>query len=397
MAGRRAILLIFITAVIGLSCSDSVTVGDYDEPLKLNGVRYVSPDSADNPNQIGPGDVVVLEGENMNSVSKVFFNDYEAVFNPVLATDTTLIVTVPADMPFGAMDPEAEYMNTIKVSNNNSESILEFPVLPPRPQISSVSNEFAEPGETIRISGQYLYLVKKVEFPGQVTAANFEFAPDGSWLTVKVPGGVNKAGHITITTSSGSSPATYANMFNDKTGIFINFDDKNPFVPWGTTPVVTNSYANIQPLDGNYIHWQLADVPVPLWWSQELATPLEGIDWSSVKIPDSESLANLALKMEINIPAGLNSGKIQFQVNWEYNYEWSPWLQGSGDSKERITIQTDGWQTFTIPLGVFLELGASTLSDIKKNWYITYINPDTGVPVELVDLAFDNFRIVKMN
>lgn len=400
-----AVVLAVLAFTLLQACQDNtITSGNYNEPLSLTGVRFASPDSTGKIERIGPGDAVALRGKNMTSVVHVFFNGYEAAFNPNFATDSILVVTIPSDMPLGDMDPNGEEMNTIKVTNNNSEAMMEFTVGPPPPKINSVSNEFAEPGQRITITGQFLYLITDVIFPGGVVAEDYEFAGDGSWLKVTVPTGVTEAGHITVTNTSGSSKPTYSNTFNDKSNIFINFDDKNPFAPWGPTPVVTNSYQNIQSIDGNYMHWDLSDIPGTLWWCQELATPLEGIDWSAVDIPANTDLAELAFKMEVNIPEGLNSGHIQFQVNWTYNYEWHPWMELSTDSEGKITVEkrdtykTDGWQTVIIPMSVFKDLGASTLADIEVNWYITFINHgSTGVPIEHLDIGYDNFRIVEMN
>lgn len=361
---------------------------------EIEGVRHINPDSAATMQleQVGPGETFVITGRNLKSVSKVYFNGLEASFNPVLVTNTNMIITVPGDMPFGVLDPESEEMNTIKFESSHGDLVFEFPILPPMPQIQHINKEFAGGGETLTIQGRYLYLVTEVTFPGGLTSNEFEFSDDGSYMTVIVPDGITEEGFVNVTTSSGSTYDSYRNMFNNTTGVFVNFDDKNPFTPWGATPVVTNDIDGIEPLDGNYLHWHLTDIPAGLWWSQELATPMEAeTDWPDID-PNTD-LSDLVLRFEMNIPDGLNSGWIKFNFNWAYEYDWNPFVT---NDDERITIQTDGWETFTIPLEVLYDLGATYYSDIATHLHLFYVNPDTGVPVDELSVAYDNFRIVQI-
>lgn len=394
---RHLFFLIAISGIFALYSGCELANDSNDGAIpEIVGVRHIHPDSAATMqlDKVGPGETFVITGRYLKNANKVFFNGLEASFNPVLVTNSHMIIMVPADMPFGVLDPASDEMNTIKIESPRGDVIFDFPILPPQPVIQHVNKEFASGGEKIMIFGSYLYLVTEVTFPGGVTAQNFESSDDGSSLTVIAPDGISEEGFVNITTSSGTTYNSYRNMFNNRSGVFVNFDDKNPFTPWGDTPVVSDVISGIEPMDGNYLHWNLTDIPAGLWWSQELATPMESeTDWPDIA-PQTE-LSDLILRFEMNIPKGLNSGWIKFNFNWEYEYDWNPFV--NDDDDERITIQTDGWETFSIPLEVLYDLGATYYSDIATQMHMFYVNPDTGVPVEELSVAYDNFRIVEKN
>lgn len=396
---KPKILSVFSTAVLCLlmllqvACTDNSvsTQIDISGTPHINGVRYVSPDSSRNISEIGPGAVVALMGKNMDATTQVYFNGIEASFNPVMVTDSTLIVTVPSDLPFGSLDPNSEVMNTIRVANDNGESVLDFKVVPPTPQISSISNEFARDGRQLTITGQYLYLIESITFPGGAEATDFQATNDGTSLTVTVPSGSGTDGYITITTPGGTSAQQPSAQFRATSNVFYNFDDKNGFTPWGPEPVVTDSYAPIPALSGSYLHWHEESIPVGTWWVQNLATPSDGaqLAWPD-EISGSESLSNLVLEFELYVAKGINSGRIQFQLAGKDHY-WTPWLEGD----TRSTFTTDGWTTIRIPLSEYTDTGLSTYADIKGKALNLFYTNGTGVTVPLVDFGWDNFRVVR--
>lgn len=400
---HNLIFLFFAAGMIALiSSCDTASVSDRSP--EIEGVRHVHPDSAATSqlDKVGPGQMFVITGRNLDRTKSVYFNGIRASFNPTLVTNTHMVIRVPGDLPFGRLDPDDPVMNTIKLEFSGGEMVYEFPILPPEPVIQRVHKEFATAGETVRITGSFLYLVESVTFPGGIEATDFNFAENGSWLEVTVPDGVTEAGHINITTTSGTTVENYRNMFNDRTGIFIDFDENNPWAPWGTpgvdTPYVGDDVPGIPPLDGNYLHWLYTDPLTPgMWWFQNLATQFatwEGLEMPD--FPDSTPTSELVFRMDIYTPHDkFNSGYIQLSFDWWIEKDWNPFIVNG----ERKPLDTDGWETVTIELANFDRGAQATYGPMKnaEEFLLRYVNPDApaGVAFEEVNIAFDNLRIVQ--
>lgn len=399
----KLIYLIVIAGMIGLIASCD-TASDTGKIPEIDEVRYVNPDSAaaKQMEMVGPGEMFVITGKNLDKTLRVFFNGIRANFNPTLVTSSHMVIRVPGDLPFGRLDPDDPVMNTIRLEAEAGETIFNFPILPPAPEILNVNKEFASAGETVRLTGRFLYLVEGVTFPGGIEAADFSFAENGTWLTVTVPEGVTEAGHINVTTSSGTTENSYRNMFNDRRGIFINYDDKNPYTPWGTpgvnAPYVGTDVPGIPPLDGNYLHWHYDDPLTPgMWWFQDLATP--HASWAGMELPDypaNTPSSELVFRMEVFTPHDkFQSGYIQLSFDWWIEKDWNPFIVDG----ERVPLATDGWETVTIPLNEFTRGNPPEYGPYKNSgeFLLRFVNPGEpdGAEFEEVNIAFDNLRIVR--
>lgn len=399
----KLIYLLVIAGMIGLIASCDVT-SDLGGIPEIEGVRHIHPDSAaaTQKEKVGPGETFVIVGRKLTSTKQVFFNGIEASFNPTLVTDKHMVIRVPGDLPFGRLNPDDPTMNTIRLTADAGETIFNFPVLPPAPEIERVNKEFATAGETVRLTGRFLYLVESVTFPGGIQGTNINFAEDGTWLTVTVPDGVTEAGHINVTTSSGVSEENYRNMFNDRRGIFINLDDKNPWNPWGTpgndTPYVGDDVPGIPPIDGNYLYWHYDDPLTPdMWWFQSLAT--EFATWAGMEMPDYPAdtpTSELVFRMEVFTPHDMfKSGYIQLSFDWWIEKDWNPFIVNG----ERVPLVTDGWETVTISMHDFQRGTQAAYGPMKNSgaFLLRYVNPSPpdGAAFEEVNIAFDNLRIVR--
>lgn len=401
--GFHNLLFLIVAAGMIAMIASCDTTSDADRVPEIEGVRHIHPDSAaaKQLDQVGPGQMFVITGRNLDSAHQVFFNGIRASFNPTLVTSTNMVVRVPGDIPFGSLDPDDPQMNTIRLTSPAGETTFSFPILPPEPVIHRVNKEFASAGETVRVTGSFLYLVEAVTFPGGIEATQFNFAENGTWLEVVVPEGVTEAGHINITTSSGTTIDSYRNMFNDRTGIFIDYDELNPYTPWGTpgvnAPYVGTDVPGIPPLDGNYIHWFYDDPLTPgMWWFQDLATP--HATWAGLQFPDypeNTPTSELVFRMEIFTPHDkFQSGFIQLSFDWWIEKDWNPFVIGG----ERVPLATDGWETVTIPLNEFTRGNPGTYGPYKNSgeFLLRFVNPDApyGAAFDEVNIAFDNLRIV---
>ena len=110
-------VLVFTGLAVIYACDVNSDSGGGQPEISL--VRHVHPDSAatSTVEQVGPGETFVIEGNNLKNTDKVYLNGIEASFNPLLVTNSQMIITEPGDMPFGDMDPNNDEMKTIKLES----------------------------------------------------------------------------------------------------------------------------------------------------------------------------------------------------------------------------------------------------------------------------------------
>ncbi len=204
--------------LLGLVLAASCTSIDYPDRFvqtsgtpKVDFIRYADKDVI--ITQANMEEVVCIVGDNLTSVHDLYFNDQKAVLNSSYMTAKTLVVSVPKNMP-------AEQTDKVYLITKDSTVVsYDFKVLPPAPKISSMSLEWAKPGETVTIYGSYLFGPLSVEFPGvdpvEVATAS------GPSVDVKVPEGA-QPGKIKVTTASGTAQSVF--MYKDSRGMLFDFD-----------------------------------------------------------------------------------------------------------------------------------------------------------------------------
>lgn len=402
---QNLIYLVVIAGAVTIYSGCDLTSDTSGAIPEISGVRYIHPDSAATSQieKVGPGETFVIEGNNLKSATKVHFNGIEASFNPTLVTNSHMIIGVPSDMPFGILDPESEEMNTIKMESPYGSTAYDFPILPPAPVINRISYEFASAGETIRLTGQYLYLVLNVTFPGGVEATDYEFAPNGTWLDVVVPNGVVETGDIIITTQAGSNSSGPSATFHDVSGMVCNFDDINPYQWWSAA--YTNDQELFPGAIGNYVYME-ADGVVGgdwAWWEGGRSINLDPVQWVA-PANLQEPVGNFALKFDVFVKEEWSNGTILIRNddNWTYIARYAPW---NTESDANEPYQTDGWRTATIPLTEFKTddgQGSSApslnalLGDQGERVIGFMLVNDSDSEIQNFMTAFNNIRVVRI-
>jgi hypothetical protein len=129
-------------------CNDD----DIDGAPAISNVRLLDPAKADSSlTAAEPGSLIVIQGQNLGSVLKVYFNDFEASFNSALGSNSNIIVTIPANAPTKAVD--AGVPNKIKVLTKGGEATYDFVLTAPVPVISGLYSEFVKANGTVVING----------------------------------------------------------------------------------------------------------------------------------------------------------------------------------------------------------------------------------------------------
>lgn len=154
-------------------------------------------DEALTPVTVGyAANMYVIHGSGFATTKKIYFNDTDTYFNPVLVTDTDIFVTIDRDTPY------ADASDKLRVVTDYGEAEYDFVVAPPAPGLHSFNPINAADGEEITIYGSYF-------LDPVVTVGDAEAQIVSNTLTeirAILPAGSNHK-KVTVTTISGS--ATY--------------------------------------------------------------------------------------------------------------------------------------------------------------------------------------------
>ena len=339
-------------------------------------IRYIRPVNIESADSILTGaymdNSICIVGENLRSITKMFFNDQEAKLIPSLMTDHTMIVTVPGQIP------DVVYNKIFMVNNSNDTTTYDFKVLVPGPNINNMSNEWAKAGEKATIYGNYF--VDDPNTPLTLTINGRKINIDDftiSTITFTVPEGLSE-GPIEITSVYGKKKARF--NYHDTRGML--FDDWDNGWPddyangqfkhgWHGARISNDEYS----LDGYYLLLGDVDFTDGAWDDSNLCFEYwpEATDRLSDRVSFA-NFANMALKFEVNIPSSNPWTNLSMQCIFtgdaqvtnatanntffhDVDYPrglWTPWNQtGSYDTGGK-------WVTVTLPLSTFKYLEDGT-------------------------------------
>jgi Surface glycan-binding protein B xyloglucan binding domain len=156
---KRVLLFIIVLAgLVQFACKKNSSGG---QPV-VKDVRSVTPAEADSFfTSALPGTLIVIQGSGFNGLQAVYFNDTAVAFNPVYATNTNIIVTIPATAQTAATDPSVP--SVIKIVTSHGTVSYPFTLYLPKPVINSISVD--NTGTVLYISGTNLTGIQKITFP----------------------------------------------------------------------------------------------------------------------------------------------------------------------------------------------------------------------------------------
>jgi len=373
-------------------------------PPTIERVRLTDPTTKDSSlSQTTLGSTIAIIGTNLASATSVVFNGYPLTVNPNYATDNVLVITVYDSIPTVATNPNVP--DELKVINPAGEATYKFKILPPRPEVETISNEMAKPGETITLYGKYFYFVDTVTFPGGVKVAN-GITTNGTSLTVRVPQGVDlSAGDITVRSQSGiSAPSKKTKFYNpSRSYTLLNWDDKNS---WGGTLNFgwgldegnkVSTSLGFEPINGRYA---VIDQTMPGNWGWNNDKVINLNNWDGATNGGALFPQNVApnfakttplsqIDVKFEVASLLPVGEIEAAI-WQSDYQATVRLKN-------FVKSTDGkWYTVTINLGDMVKGGnkMATFDDVAKqnDFRLLFQNPTTaGIQAKF---AVDNIRIV---
>jgi len=339
----------------------------------------------------------------MENVKEVWFNDQSALLNTSFITGTSIIVTIPNDIP-------DVVTNEIRlVTKTNQEVTYPFGVDVPAPFLQSMLCEFVDDGETAVIKGNFFIddpsSPLAVFFPGNIMGEVLSVSL--SEISVKVPEGVG-VGPVVVKSIYGSSRSSF--YFRDDRGLILNYDELTNGGSWRSGTIQNDANS----LDENYVmlKGELGDNVggedfagggfVSELWSDANGRP-EGNFFTG-------DPADYLLKFEANViewsgaylnicfgPWGSSVGPYQNQLYWSnVNARglWRPWESAGG------SFETDGWITVTIPLTEIkynTDFGAMEFDPSKAGSLTFWMKgpaAETGGTCKM-EVYLDNVRIVE--
>jgi hypothetical protein len=371
---NKTLLLLLMT--VGLVSTFVSCKKDSDSGTpSINYVRVTRPEASDSLLVgAGQGQLIAIMGNNLKDAVEIWFNDQQARLTPTYITNTTILVSVPSQIP-------ATVNNTLKIVFKNGYVLLyDFQVQISKPTVSSMACEFVVDGDVATIYGNYFYEPVTVTFTGGATGT--VVTRKDQEIQVKVPAGA-QPGPITIKTNFGEVESTF--WFRDPRNHII---DGDPHEGWWGTYLVTNPGAGDPPkISGNYYRFK-KQVKAWTWDQPEVAGgPAADMPNHSKNIPDDaiKNPADYNVKFEINTVKPYDKSRIIFNVGLtaedNNGYIWQPPYVTKGQ-----------WKTVTIP---FADMVAAYANKpvVSPSGYWTRILIFGGDDFD-ADIAFDNLRVV---
>ena len=308
---------ILFLAVLSVSASCNTDGIDYPDRYKVAdgkpsviSVRYADKDSY--LSQAYLGEIVCLLGNNLRSVTEIWFNDQPAVLNTSYITDNTLLVAIPKNYP----DVKTDKIYLINKAAADTVS-FDFKVLAPAPAPLTMSNEWAAVGDLVTISGDYLIddpaSPFEISFVGaDVPHSDMTFTGTSS-VAFHVPAGA-QPGFITLSSISGTSTTKF--QYCDSRGMLFDFDGGTGLGNhgWHDMTITTDETA----ISGNFLQlgngsatlagtgtWDDSNYSFEYWpgnWEDpETFTSPTGLRLTD--LADFSSYSTMAYKFEMLIPS----------------------------------------------------------------------------------------------
>lgn len=326
-------------AVYYIRCLSSEVVGNQDDET----TKYTNGELVESAY---PASTLCLVGDNLRSVTEIYFNDLKANLNTSYITDNTLIVNVPNSVPNEVSD------KMYLITSGKDTVAIDFQVIISAPTIVSMSCEYAPVGSTATIYGSYIIddpnqplTITFKDAAGQdVIAQDVVVADNYSSVSFTVPEGAAE-GPITVKSVYGTTKAPF--QYCDTRGMMFDFDGATGLGNHGWHPrdilsdetSITGNFVRLG--DGNVTLdekalWNDGDFSFEYWcgsWdSPQNITSGDGI--ALYNLVDFTDYANMSLKFEMYIPSA------------------SPWMAGamqiSFEGIDKVTISgnpVDGYTT----------------------------------------------------
>ena len=212
--------LIKIFPFLALVCFFGVALSSCDDDCGCDPViRHILPADAAAKDSLIVGansqENIIIVGENLASVTGVFFDNVPALLNPAFRTDNYIILQIPE---------VAASTHFITLITAQGRRVTEnFMINIPPPEIKMFYSEFVEYGDILRVSGRFFFNPRVFFYDENDNLVEALVDTKGSTeLFITVPGEATHSKPIIVETSSGATESRI--LFRDRRNIFIDFD-----------------------------------------------------------------------------------------------------------------------------------------------------------------------------
>ena len=350
-----------------------------------------------------PGDSVHVYGANLFLIHSFSYGGTAITSFKPSADGTSIGFLMPAQTP------------TDQVVVTTKTGTVNFKIVA-TPTIISISNENANPGDSVYVYGTYLRSIQSFSFAG-TPITSFTASGDGSSIGFVLPA-LTQAGPVSVTTKFGTATTLY-NVNDIATGSISNWEWSGNFnwQWWGGATLTSGNPSSGWPaynpdFPGNPSLYMVLKNGILASGEgntySNYAIRMNGAQWvPAANLGDSP--ADWAFKFEVSIPQSWNGGSIDIISGFgSYVCRWEPWQV---TATKTAAYTTKRWVTVTIPLSAFKATdptlgegeGASItkISDLTgptgNTSCIVYIhNYSTAATATGFYGAFDNLRVVKI-
>ena len=198
-------LIIIIAGLANFACKKNDSDGGMPVITDVRSMDTTRRDSTFTESQ--PGNMIVIQGNNMGGLVAVYFNDTSAYFNPVYATSTNVIITIPATSQTAATNPSVP--STIRLVTNHGTATYSFTLYLPPPSISSIT--FDNSGTLVYINGSNFQGIKKITFPvpSPDTALSYTVNKTFTQIVAVIPAGVSFVDSLRVYCTYGVAAVGY--------------------------------------------------------------------------------------------------------------------------------------------------------------------------------------------
>lgn len=386
---------------------------------KLYTIKYTTAaGSTTFPFKLGPAGPVIT------AISNVFANPGDSCF--IIGTDLVLVqqfsygATAITSFRSSADGTSLGFVMPAQVTHGQvvitTKSGTATFTIAATPTITGVSNENANPGDSVYVYGTYLKKIQTLSFAGANISSSVS-ANDGSWVGFVLPT-LTQSGPVSVTTQFGTA-TTFYNVNDIATGAISNWEWSGVFnwQWWGGAHIYCGNPSSAWPpynpdFPGNKSQYLVLK-------TSSLSSG-EGNTWSNYAllmnatqwVPTahlSDPVGNWAFKFEVSIPHAWNGGTIDILSSaGTYVARWEPWQVSSTAT---APYSTNGWRTITIPFtsfkakdatlgegeGASIATFADLLGATGKSSCTMYIHnySAASTPTGFYG-AFDNLRVVEI-
>jgi hypothetical protein len=395
------LLVILFSGLVFQACDEDESEGAVPA---INYIRVTDPEKSDSlVVRAFLGSTIAIVGEDLQDIKELWFNNQQAKLNTSFITSTSIIVTIPDDIPTVVTD------SMTLITKSGVKVKYPFGIDVPPPMVSSMLCEHVAAGETAVIQGNFFIddpnKPLKVFFPGNIEGEVQSISINE--VKVKVPEGAG-VGQISVTSLYGSGRSSF--FFRDDRNYLLDFD--NLFANGWRKGVVGHS--DVAPINGDYVifNGDMLGGNGKTWNEDAFSFNLWGPPTSDYPVPFySGDLDKMALKFECYVVEPWKASALQMiftptsttGTNAYISNSavprglWRPWTT---DSKK--TYQTSGWTTVTVPLSNFTyTFDGNTCANPLTNDMLgglTFFVWNGGVDGEdcKVHMCIDNIRIVPL-